>query len=100
MHIPVLIEPIAGGRFRARSGEPFGAAAEADSADEARKQLETILRHRLNGGPLVATVDLGNGSEQRQPPLQLPPVPENDWFFDTMRDAIAENRAHEDEAGS
>jgi hypothetical protein len=100
MHIPVLIEPIAEGRFRARAGEPFSASAEGDSADDARHRLESLLRDRLQGGPQVATIDLGHGAPAPcDAPLHLEPVPDDDWFFKTMREAIAENRQREDGAG-
>jgi hypothetical protein len=71
MEIPLLIEPLAEGRFRARTGEPLAASVEADSADEARRQLELLLRQRLQ-----------NGSQLGQ----------------TLREAIAENRRQEDGA--
>jgi hypothetical protein len=32
-------------------------------------------------------------------PLQLEPLPDEDWFFATLRQAIAGNRQREDEAG-
>jgi hypothetical protein len=48
MQIPVLIQPIEGGRFRARAGEPFAMTAEAASPEEATatlaKQLEECFR--------------------------------------------------------
>ncbi len=100
MHIPVLIEPIASGRFRACAGEPFNACAEGDSADDARDQLERLVRERLQAGFQVTTIDIGNGLPQPQEPLRLDPIPDDDWFFKTMREAIAENRRREDEAAS
>ena len=50
--------------------------------------LESGLRHLGSAAP-----------EPCQPPLQLEPLPADDWFFGTMREAIAENRRREDEAG-
>ena len=50
MQIPILIEPIEGGRFRAR--EPFGLAAEGDTADAAARVLEVYIRQRLDAGVL------------------------------------------------
>jgi predicted RNase H-like HicB family nuclease len=100
MHVLILIEPIEGGRFRARSGEPFGASAEGETAEEAAHQLETILRDRLHTGSRLALLDLENGLPPPTPaPLHLEPLRDDDWFFQTMREAIAENRQREDEAG-
>jgi hypothetical protein len=99
MHILILIEPAGGGRFRATAGDPFGLSAEADSADEAALRLGTLLRDRLQKGSRLARLDLGNSSSATFPvPLQFAPLPEDDWFFQTMREAIAENRKREDEA--
>jgi predicted RNase H-like HicB family nuclease len=98
MQIPILIEPTEGG-FRARAGEPFGVSAEGPTAQEAARRLESMLRDRLRAGTQLALIDLGNGSPSPSPPpLHLEPLPDDDWFFRTMREAIAENRKHEDEA--
>jgi hypothetical protein len=100
MQIPVLIEPIEGGRFRARAGEPFAASAEAPTAEEAAQRLEMIVHDRLNAGSRLGVIELGNGTTAPATgPLQLEPLPDDDWFFRTMREAIAEDRRREDEAG-
>lgn len=97
MQITILIEPIEGGRFRARAGEPFVLSAEGDSPDLATSQLETLIRKRLDAGSRLAVIDLANGT-RTPPPLYLPPLPEDDWFFKELRESIAENRRLEDEA--
>jgi predicted RNase H-like HicB family nuclease len=99
MHVLILIEPIEEGRFRARAGEPFGVSAEGETAEEATHQLESILRGRLHTGSRLALLELGNGPPPLTPaPLHLEPLPDDDWFFQTMREAIAENRQREDKA--
>ncbi len=99
MHLLILIEPIEGGRFRARSGEPFSLSAEGETAEKAVQQLENILRDRLRKGSRLALLNLGNGSPSSSPaPMLLEPLPDGDWFFQTMREAIAENRQREDKA--
>jgi hypothetical protein len=50
MQLPILIEPIEGGRFRARSGEPLPLSTEAATRDEAVRQLEKLLADRLRDG--------------------------------------------------
>jgi hypothetical protein len=100
MQIPILVEPGENGGFRARAGEPFGVSAEGATAREAAEHLATLLRDRLKAGARLAFVDLPNGPQVLAPaPLQLEPLPDEDWFFETMRQAIAENRQREDEAG-
>jgi hypothetical protein len=99
MQIPILIEPIEGG-FRAKAGEPFAASAEGPTAEEAAQRLEMIVRGRLSEGSRLGTINLGNGAAlPATGPLQLEPLPDDDWFFRTMREAIAEDRRREDEAG-
>lgn len=98
MHVLTLIEPIEGGRFRAKAGEPFGVSAEGKTTEEAAQQLQTVLRNRLRSGSHLALLDLGNELQPATAPLHLEPLAEDDWFFQTMREAIAENRQREDEA--
>ncbi|MHB1423945.1 MAG: hypothetical protein ACYC3I_12265 [Gemmataceae bacterium] len=99
MHVLILIEPIEGERFRAKAGEPFGLSAEGKTPEEAAQQLKIVLRDLLRTGSRLALLDLGNGSlPTSSAPLQLGPLPDDDWFFQTMREAIAENRWKEDEA--
>lgn len=98
MQVLILIEPKDGGGFRATAGDPFRMTAEAESEEAARQQLETMLRTRLKG-TRMAVLELGNGSKlAAQPPLQLDPIAGEDWFFETMREAIDENRRRENEA--
>jgi hypothetical protein len=99
MEIVVLLEPLQGGGFRARAGEPFGVSADGQTASEASQHLADLLRDRLKAGARVAVLDLGNGSQVLpQAPLQFEPLPDDDWFFQGLREAIAENRQREDNA--
>ncbi len=99
MQIPILIEPVAGGRFQAKAGEPFGLSAEGATAEAAARHLASLLRDRLQAGASLSVIDLGNGPASPPPtPLHLEPLPDDDWFFQAMRDAITENRQREDGA--
>ncbi len=98
MNILILIEPIDGECFRAKAGEPFGLSAEGKTDEEAAQNLKTILRDRLQTGSRLALLDLGNGSSPTPSPLHLEPLLGEDWFFQTMREAIAETRQKEDDA--
>lgn len=98
MHVLILIEPIDGGHFRARAGEPFGLSAEGKTEEEAAQHLKTLLRDRLQTGSRLALLDLGSGSSATPAPLHLEPLSDDEWFFQTMQEAIAENRQREYEA--
>lgn len=98
MHVLILIDPIEGGSFRARAGEPFGISAEGKTAEEAAHHLKTLLHDRLLGGSQLALLDLDTESSPVSAPLHLEPLPDEDWFFQTMRESIAENREQEDES--
>lgn len=99
MQIPVLIEPLQGGQFRAKAGEPFVESADGSTAQEAVQLLEDALRARLNAGSRLEVIELPNGAAScSSGKLELEPLPDDDWFFQTMREAIVENRRKEDEA--
>ena len=99
MQIPILIEPLESGRFRAKAGEPFAVSAEGLTAEEATQRLERVVRDSLSAGSRLGVIELGNGAApSSSEKLQLDPLPNDHWFFQTMRESIAENRRREDEA--
>jgi len=93
MHLPVLVQPIEGGRFRARVGEPFALSAEAATPQEATKLLADQLEQCLRSGSVLSSITITNGATAH---FDFVPVPEDEWFFDAMREGIAENRAREE----
>ena len=101
MQITILIEPIDTGRFRAVAAEPFADFAEGQSENEATELLRRKLQDRLSAGAHLSVINLAEqpGPCSPQPKIQFEPLPEDDWFFRTMREAIAENRKR-DEAES
>ena len=50
MQIPILVEPIDGGRFRARTGAPFDIVVEGETRLEAVRGVEDALRERQRNG--------------------------------------------------
>jgi predicted RNase H-like HicB family nuclease len=58
MHIPVLIEPVAGNGYRARGGEPLGIVAEGATRAEALDKLKEQLQARLRGGAELVSLEL------------------------------------------
>jgi hypothetical protein len=99
VQLPILIEPIEGGRFRARAGEPFALTAEGDSRAEAANQLERLIAERLRGGAQLVTVNVPNGSSSVPAPPHFPAdeLYKTDWVYRELQEAITENRRLEDE---
>jgi hypothetical protein len=101
MQLVILVEPKEGGGFRATAGEPFRLSAEGASAETAAREVESLVRQQLQRGAQLAVVEIDNGAVQTlEPPLRLEALPEDDWFFTTLRDVIDSNRRREDEAGA
>ena len=97
MQVLILVEPKEGEGFRATAGSPFDISAEATTAAEATSRLESMLRNRLHHGGRLALLNLNNGARPAQPSLHLEPVPADDWFFKTFREAVEEARQCENE---
>ncbi len=95
MQVLILVEPKEGEGYRATAGSPFDISAEANTAAEATSRLESMLRNRLHHGGRLALLNLNNGSSPAPPSFQLEPVPRDDWFFKTFREAIEEARQRE-----
>lgn len=58
MDIPVLIEPVPGLGFRAKSGEPFSATAEGATADEALAKVKGSVQSQLENGSQVVSLQV------------------------------------------
>jgi hypothetical protein len=97
MQIPILIEPVDVGRYRARAGEPFALTAEGASQEEARSLLERPLSDRLRNGAQLTSVNVPAG-ESAQNPVRAENAYLTDPSFREMQEIIAENRRLEDEA--
>jgi hypothetical protein len=96
MHIPILIEPVAGNGFRSRGGEPFALSAEGATRDEVLAKLRAQLESRLRNGAEVVSLDTGAQATEN-PWVEFAGMFENDPYFDEWQQAIAENRRKADE---
>jgi hypothetical protein len=90
MDILVLLEPLEGGRFRARAGDPLNLAAEGDTAQEATRQLRALIDAAIAQGNQLATISVVNG---KAIPASTAPLPadnlyQTDWVFHELQDAI------------
>src|SRR5438270_12972680 len=89
--IPVLIEPVAGNGYRAKSGEPLPLAAEGATRDEAMRKLRELLHERLHAGAEVAALEVP-GPAAPNPWVEFAGMFKDDPYFDEWQQAMAENR--------
>jgi hypothetical protein len=89
----VLLDPLPGGRFRARAGDPLTIAAEGATAEEATRELGALLDVVLAGGRQIATIGVANGKAvQPECPLPADNLYQTDWVFRELQEAVAEGR--------
>src|SRR5436309_478721 len=91
VEIPVLIEPVAGNGYRAKSGEPLPLSAEGATRDEALRKLRELLQQRLHGGAEVAAVEVP-GPAAPNPWVEFAGMFKDDPYFDEVVEIMAENR--------
>jgi hypothetical protein len=99
MEISVLLEPLEGGRFRARAGDPLHLAAEGASAEEATRQPGALLDAMMAAGRQITAISVANGKVAASPalPFLADNLFQTDWVFRELQDAVAEGR-RQDEA--
>ncbi|MFM9962337.1 MAG: hypothetical protein ACKV2Q_14080 [Planctomycetaceae bacterium] len=57
MQVSTLVEPVAGRGFRAMTGSPFEITVEAETRQEAIRQLQVSLRQRMAHGAEIVNVE-------------------------------------------
>jgi hypothetical protein len=95
MKIPILIEPIANGEFRATSGAPFSISAEGASRNEAMDRLRKEIDRRIEGGAVVTPLDVVTTEEN--PWLAAAGIFRDNRLFGEWQAAIEEYRRKVDE---
>ena len=98
VQIPILIQPMADGRFRVRAAEPFSLACEGSTVEEATDMLRKQIEESLENGASLSVMQVNGPANGTKVHFDFEPIPEYDWIFQTMRETIEENRARE-EAG-
>ena len=89
MRIPVVLEPLAGGkRYRARSSEPFAVTVEADTRDEALGQVTREIEAQMRSREVVY-LDVPTA---RSTVLEAEVIDENDPRMVEYRECLAEVR--------
>jgi hypothetical protein len=61
MEIAVLIEPVAGNGYRARTGPPFDWSADGATPEEAVRKLQAVASAKQSAGAQVATITVNRG---------------------------------------
>jgi len=91
MGIQVLIERVGKGRFRATSGEPLPASAEARTRDAALAKVKKQVGKRLQNGAELVSVDVGTPAEPH-PLAEFAGMFKDDPLFEAVVKTMAENR--------
>ena len=89
MEIPVLIEPLPGSGFVARTGSPFEWSAEGATPEEAVKKLQGVALERRAAGVHTSTINL-NGAVH--PLAEFAGSMKDSPLWDEWRKAIEEYR--------
>ncbi len=58
MEIPVLLEPLPGGGFQARSADPLGLTAQGDTPDAALRHLRDLIQTRAASGTILTSIEV------------------------------------------
>jgi hypothetical protein len=88
MQIPVLLEPISGNGYRARTGEPLALTAEGATADEAVRRLEQLVTARVSGGTRLVQIQI----PAPHPWLPFAGTLKDDPLLEDWKQAMAEHR--------
>jgi hypothetical protein len=93
MEIPILLERLDGGRYRARVGEPFAFTVEAAGRTEAIIQADQAIKARPAAGAELIPLPISNpGTIHGEAAGCLKDHP----LFDEWVEIMAENRRRED----
>ena len=94
MQIPIAIEPIGDGQFRAHSFPPFTAVAEGRTSDEAVSKVRTELSKEVESGKRYVMIEMG--TKEENPWLAMAGSLKDNPLFDEWQSAIQEFRRQRD----
>ena len=98
MQIPVAIEPIGDGQFRAHSFPPFTAVAEGRTSDEAVSKVRAELDKELAAGKQIVMVEVP--AKEPNPIMAMAGWLKDDPLYDEWQEEIRKYRRQCDiEAG-
>jgi hypothetical protein len=90
MKIPVLVEPIAGERYRATGSELFLGTVEGETPEAALVKMKERIEERLSQGARITMLDV---QETANPWLDGVGMFRDDPLFDDWQQAITQYRA-------
>ena len=90
MQIPIAIEPLGDGQFRAHSFPPFTAVAEGWTSEEAVSKVRTELNKEIEAGKQVVMLEVP--AKEENPWLAMAGSLKDNPLFDEWQAAIKENR--------
>jgi hypothetical protein len=93
MELPVLLEPIDGTGFRARSGEPLVLTAEGSTKREALQNLQLLISKRLAQGAELVSLEF----PPPNPLMMMAGSLKDNPLYDEWVEAIEEYRRKVDE---
>lgn len=94
MHVTILLEPVAGQRYRASCGSPFGMEAEGASREEALGNLRDQIVHKIQSGVEIVTLEV---DAVEHPWKRFAGTLHDDPLFEDWTQAMAEYRASIDD---
>jgi hypothetical protein len=85
VEIPVLLEPLPDGGFRARSGDPLELEASGDTPDTALRNLRALIETRFATGSVLTTIQVSSNRTGRHPGAG---IYQDEPLFDRWQSAI------------
>jgi hypothetical protein len=89
VHIPILVEPVAGNGYRAVSAAPLAFTVEGATREIALAKLREKLDGRMSGGAEVVSFEIVNGPH---PLAEFAGMFKDDLYFDEVVEIMSENR--------
>jgi hypothetical protein len=95
MQIHVLIDPVAGNRYRAYGGPPFPFRAEGETPYEAVQNLRQLIQERLKAGAHVIRIEIP--ATESHPSAEFAGMwKPDDPLYEEWRQAVEEYRRQVD----
>lgn len=94
MQVPVVVEPVGTGQFRAQGLPPFTAVAVGNTSEEAISKVRAELNKEIQAGKRLVLVDVG--AKEENPWLAMAGWLKDDPLFDEWQAEIKENRRKRD----
>ena len=94
MHLPILIEPVAGNGYRASAGQPFALSTEGATREEALQRLRQEIESRLAAGADIVSLEI---PKQEHPLAPYVGMFRNNPLFAEWQQAMAEYRRQANE---